>query len=138
MTRDNESVDPSVLDHIDRAIRYGEEVLRRRDEQRDDGRASEDHSSTDDMGFDDLDREYEAKETQRKAVVLSIVQAVQELVTSTTNDDQALARCDQICEAIIASRSRGGPRDRLRLGHYGKSATRRCGQIREAAGAVRR
>ena len=42
------------------------------------------------------------KEVQEKAMVLSIVTAIQDLVTATTTDPQYLDRCDEICDAVIA------------------------------------
>jgi hypothetical protein len=64
-------------------------------------------TNSDPTMFDDLERAYIEKETKQKAMVLSIVQAIQDLVVATTDDPQELDRCDAICAAVIAFAFKG-------------------------------
>lgn len=49
-----------------------------------------------------LEIDIQEQEAQEKAMVLSIVTAIQNLVTATTTDPQYFDRCDEICDAVIA------------------------------------
>jgi hypothetical protein len=58
---------------------------------------------TDTTSGDDRDRSYAETENQEKVMVLSLVRALQDLVTATgTTNPQHLARCNEICSAVIA------------------------------------
>lgn len=54
------------------------------------------------MRADDLERDYVEQEDRDKAVILSILHAIQDLVLATTREPQHLMRCDEICDAVIA------------------------------------
>jgi hypothetical protein len=56
---------------------------------------------------DTLDEEYTERENEEKAMVLSVVKAIQHLVLSLTKDPQHLGRCDEICDAVIAFAFKG-------------------------------
>lgn len=57
--------------------------------------------------FEESERDFVTKENQQKAMVLSIVKAIQALVTATTTDPQHYVRCNDICDAIIAFAFKG-------------------------------
>jgi hypothetical protein len=57
--------------------------------------------------YDDLDRDYTERENKQKAMVLSIVLAMQDLVKATTTDPKHFVRCDEICDAVISFAFRG-------------------------------
>ena len=57
---------------------------------------------TTDPVYEQMERDFVEKENQQKAMVLSIVKAIQDLVTAPRNDDARIDRCNEICDAVIA------------------------------------
>ena len=63
---------------------------------------------TDPTMGDAFERGYTETENQEKVMVLSLVRAMQDLVTATgTTDPQHRARCNEICSAVIAFAFKG-------------------------------